>query len=105
VSGTAPLCRIEDLPDGAVREIAEQLIVWRRGGEVRVFVNRCPHFHIPLNLAPGDFRMYGELLMCVHHYSYFRFADGVCVAGQCEGEPLKAVPVRVEGGAVYRASG
>jgi nitrite reductase/ring-hydroxylating ferredoxin subunit len=101
VSAAAPLCRLDELPDGGIREVAGGLIAWRRGSEVRVFVNRCPHFRIPLNFDPGKFKVYGDLLTCVHHYSYFRFADGGCVEGPCAGEPLEAVAARVEDGAVY----
>jgi nitrite reductase/ring-hydroxylating ferredoxin subunit len=95
------LCRLDELPDGGVRELAGGLIAWRRGAEVRVFVNRCPHFRIPLNFEPEGFNVYGELLQCAHHYSYFRFADGACVEGPSAGEPLEAVAVRVEADAVY----
>jgi len=98
-----PLCRLDDLPQEGVREFAsgrQRLIAWRRGAEVRVFVNRCPHFRIPLNFEPGVFPLYGGLLMCVHHYSYFRFPGGECAGGPCEGEPLESVPSRIVDGEV-----
>jgi nitrite reductase/ring-hydroxylating ferredoxin subunit len=95
------LCALQDVPDGGVLELPDGMIAWRRGEELRIFVNICPHFHLALNYEPGVFKLYGELLACVHHYSYFRFADGRCVEGQCVGEPLEAVPFRVDDGQVF----
>jgi nitrite reductase/ring-hydroxylating ferredoxin subunit len=86
------------IPEGGVLELPGERIAWRRGGEVRVFVNNCPHFRLKLNYEPGEFKVYGDLICCAHHYSYFRFADGMCVEGQCVGEPLEAVPFRVVDG-------
>ena len=101
MSGAAALCRRDELRDGEVREVGAGLIAWRSSGEIRVFVNRCPHFRIPLNDAPGGFKVHGGLLMCVHHYSYFNFPHGVCVSGPCEGEPLETVAIRIEGESIY----
>ena len=90
--------RVDDIPDGGVCELPGGRIAWRRGGDVRVYVNNCPHFNLALNYDPGVFKVYGELLACAHHYSVFRFADGLCVEGQCVGVPLQPVPFRVEDG-------
>jgi nitrite reductase/ring-hydroxylating ferredoxin subunit len=89
---------LADIPEGGVLELPGGRIAWRRGDEVRVFVNICPHFRLALNYDPGVFKVYGELICCAHHYSYFRFSDGMCVEGQCVGEPLEAVPFRVVDG-------
>jgi nitrite reductase/ring-hydroxylating ferredoxin subunit len=97
----AALCRLEELPEGGVREVGAGLIAWRSAGEVRVFVNRCPHFRIALNAEPGEFKLHGGLLMCVHHYSYFSFPHGRCVGGPCEGEPLESVAIRIEDQTLY----
>jgi nitrite reductase/ring-hydroxylating ferredoxin subunit len=90
--------KLTDVPDGGVLELPGGRIAWRRGGDLRVFVNVCPHFRLALNYEPGVFKVYGEMLVCAHHYSVFRFADGQCVEGQCVGEPLEAVPFRVVDG-------
>ena len=95
--------RLADIPENGVRELPGGLIAWRRGDALRVFVNRCPHFHLALNYEPGEFKVFGGLIACAHHYSYFRFADGLCVEGQCVGEPLEAVPYRIEEGCIVVA--
>ena len=97
------LCRIEELTESSAREFTvgeRRLLVWRKGAEVRVVVNRCPHFNVPMNVEFGTVPVVGGLLTCVHHYSHFRFEDGACVEGQCVGASLDAVVFRVENGKV-----
>ena len=97
------LCKLEELPENCAREFEvgeKRLLVWRRGAEVRVVVNRCPHFNVPMNVEFGTVPVVGGLLTCVHHYSHFRFEDGACVEGQCVGASLDAVAFRVENGKV-----
>ena len=44
-----------------------------------------------------------QMLFCTGHGALFRPADGVCVAGPCEGEGLSPWPVEVRDGAVVVA--
>lgn len=97
------LCRLDELAEDCAREFEvgdKRLLAWRKGGAVRVVVNRCPHFNVPMNVEFGSVPVFGGLLTCVHHYSYFRFEDGMCVEGQCVGAALDAVEYRVENGEV-----
>ncbi|MGU7782172.1 Rieske (2Fe-2S) protein [Burkholderia sp. PU8-34] len=72
------------------------LVVLRRRDEAWAYRNVCPHFSIPLNYEPGTFWTYdAQWLMCAHHSAMFRFEDGICVDGPCEGAALTAVPVRI----------
>ena len=75
--------------------------VTRRGGEVRGYVDRCPHAGTPLALI-GDRYLTREadLILCSTHGALFRPDDGVCVAGPCEGAMLAQWPVMVEDGVV-----
>jgi len=74
----------------------------RDSGEVRAYINACPHVGLPLNLS-GDqfFDTEGKLLLCQMHGALFRPADGVCVSGPCEGEHLKPLKVELRDGAVW----
>lgn len=53
-----PLCRVEEIEDGAAREFAPALgshagaFAVRRGGSVVVYENFRPHLGVPLNWAP-----------------------------------------------------
>jgi nitrite reductase/ring-hydroxylating ferredoxin subunit len=103
-----PLCALEAIADGGALALdAERegqslaLVLVRRGGEVWGYRNRCPHFSVPLDFHPGEFCTYrSQVLMCAHHSALFRFEDGHCIEGPCEGSRLEAVPVRLVEGRV-----
>jgi nitrite reductase/ring-hydroxylating ferredoxin subunit len=96
------LCRRADIPDGGARVFdisgaAKQVVVVRRGERVWAYVNRCPHFSVPLDFDPGEIACYrGQVLMCAHHSALFRFEDGHCIEGPCTGAALDPVPIDVD---------
>ena len=99
---TVSLCCLDDVPDGGARVIDAALagrpvVVVRRAGEVWAYANRCPHFSVPLDYEPGRVPTYrAQGIMCAHHSAMFRFEDGMCVDGPCEGAALTAVDIRIE---------
>jgi nitrite reductase/ring-hydroxylating ferredoxin subunit len=69
------------------------------GDEVRVYVNACPHYSLPLNHCGDDFlTRAGDRIMCRQHLALFAIDDGRCLDGACEGEGLEPVPVHIEEG-------
>jgi nitrite reductase/ring-hydroxylating ferredoxin subunit len=79
--------------------------VLRAGGELRAYVNRCPHAGHPLNLLPDRFfTPDGALLLCSSHGALFEKATGYCVAGPCAGRSLTPVPLEVQCGLVMIAA-
>lgn len=102
--GTA-ICRLDELLDGGVTLIVPpgvptegpapfSLLVLREGDVVRAFLNRCPHFGVPLSRTQQHLKFVsGESLTCNVHYSRFRWRDGLCDRGDCVGDALTAVPV------------
>ncbi|QKH37980.1 Rieske 2Fe-2S domain-containing protein [Achromobacter pestifer] len=103
----AALCRIEDIPDGgslSVQIDAQPVILLRRGMTVWGYLNRCPHFSVTLDAAHGAVLTYeAQVLMCAHHSALFRFEDGLCIEGPCQGAALDPQPLRVAAGQVYAA--
>jgi nitrite reductase/ring-hydroxylating ferredoxin subunit len=103
------LTTLDTLRDGALAEFeavvegaAESLIVHRSGMSVRAWLNVCPHEGRRLDWAPGQFLLGKDgLLVCAVHGASFELTHGACVAGPCRGESLRAVPLRVEGDAVW----
>lgn len=76
---SAMLCHLDAVPDGGALVIDRDpgVIVVRRGQQVWAYINRCPHFSIPLDFDPGTICTYdAEVLMCAHHSALFRFTDG-----------------------------
>ena len=102
------LLALNDLPDGGLLEVeadldgvAESLILYRDGDDVRAWLNICPHAGRRLDWAPGRFLLSNVgLLVCAEHGASFELREGVCVAGPCRGESLRAVAVSVVDGQV-----
>ena len=80
----------------------ESLIFYRdAAGQVRAWFNICPHAGRRLDWSPGQFlrSKTGELVCAVHGAS-FALPEGVCVAGPCRGECLRAVALQIDGDVV-----
>ncbi len=104
-----PLLSLESIPDGALAEVQavldgepESLIVHRSGDVVRAWLNVCPHAGRRLDWSPGQFLKSREgQLVCAAHGASFELENGLCVAGPCRGDALRAVPVEVRDGQVW----
>ena len=104
------LMAVDDVPAGGFAEAeaeidgsAESLVVHRDAdGAVRAWLNVCPHAGRRLDWAPGQFLVSkaGQLVCAVHGAS-FETRGGVCEAGPCRGESLRAVAVEVRDGAIH----
>lgn len=99
---------LDALADGGGREHvfgpeadAFSLLVVRRGRAAFGYVNICPHFGIPLTAKRDAFTCDGEM-MCSMHFALFRFDDGICTDGACEGLGLDPVPIEVTSDGVIR---
>ena len=101
------LCRVDELPSDNGREVrfgsgdrSFRVVLFKVVGQVRAYVNECPHFHIPYNFNEDTFCVYdidGQRdLMCAHHTALFHLEDGRCYDGPCVGDRLMPVDVSVE---------
>jgi nitrite reductase/ring-hydroxylating ferredoxin subunit len=105
------LCALDQVPNGGALGLeatlqgqTTALIAVRRGTQVWVYRNRCPHFSIPLDYQPGSFSTYQtQLLMCAHHGAMFRFEDGHCIDGPCKDAHLDSVLVYQQDGLLWLA--
>jgi len=103
------LCRLDDIEDGGSQRFTAEvggerkaLLAVRRGADVYVYENSCPHVGAPLDFLPGRFlNAEGTLIQCANHGALFRIEDGHCVAGPCAGDGLKPVDISVEGEIVF----
>jgi nitrite reductase/ring-hydroxylating ferredoxin subunit len=103
------LCRAEEIGEGNARSFIfgdgdsrRDVVVVRRQGGVRVYVNSCPHQGTPLETFPDKFlNEDGSLFVCSTHGARFRVEDGLCVSGPCEGKSLAVVPCEVREGVVF----
>jgi nitrite reductase/ring-hydroxylating ferredoxin subunit len=105
------LIALDRIEDGGFAEVeadidgdSESLVLFRQGGEVRAWLNVCPHAGRRLDWAPGKFlKSKDGLLVCAAHGASFELQRGDCVAGPCRGDSLRAVPVQVVEGMVRLA--
>jgi nitrite reductase/ring-hydroxylating ferredoxin subunit len=74
----------------------------RFDGEVRAYVNRCPHMQTELDWLAGEFfDESGLYLICATHGATFLPGTGYCCAGPCRGATLDRIPVHERDGNVY----
>jgi nitrite reductase/ring-hydroxylating ferredoxin subunit len=102
------LCAVEDIPDGGSKGFPPPpggftgLFAVRQGGEIRVYVNSCPHLGTPLDWAPDRFLSAdGSRIICSMHGAEFAIDDGLCLRGPCLGERLEAVMIDIEDGVLH----
>lgn len=94
--------KVEDLdhiPEGVLKPytVAKQdIVLWRRGAEVKCFGDFCTHQDIKLSEF-GEVE--GDELVCYAHGARFGICDGAPLCFPAT-EALKTYPVKVEGGAV-----
>lgn len=106
IARQAPICRLEDIPDGGARGLSVHvgetwdLILLRRGDAVSAFHNECPHAGRNLDYAPGQFLVRNGRITCAVHGAVFDTASGECCGGPAR-SGLVAVPVKVVDGAVW----
>jgi len=80
----------------------ENAFAVRYDGEVRAYVNSCPHVGTELDWQPGEFfEATGLYLVCSTHGALFEPQSGLCVAGPCRGASLEPLPVREQDGEVF----
>ena len=74
-----------------------RVLLLRSGEEVKAYVNRCAHFGVPLAARQEQLLFKPHVsITCNVHYARYRWADGVCESGDCEGESLIAIAVVVD---------
>jgi len=102
------LCTLQEIADGRSKGATctttrgeRELILVRRGEQVFVYENSCPHTGATLNWQPDEFMSFdGMFIQCSIHGAQFRIYDGYCVWGPCRGQSLRRVAAEVRNGEV-----
>jgi nitrite reductase/ring-hydroxylating ferredoxin subunit len=96
---------LTDIPDGEAREYVFgtgrrvfSMLVVRRGGDARAYVNACPHVWLPLTFrASGVVSADGGRLVCSNHFAQFSVEDGRALSGPVRpGCGLTLVPIHID---------
>ena len=98
-------CATADLPPG--RTLTFRLerggrrvegFVVNHEGQIRAWINACPHVGTPLDLWPNEFYTEdGRALICSTHGALYEPVSGLCTAGPCVGDRLTALPLTLDG--------
>lgn len=81
-----------------------EIVIWNNDGELRGFVNQCPHLGLPLETFPDRFLSADAThLICSAHGAQFD-ARGHCFAGPCKGDALTPIDLKIRDAIVYLAS-
>ncbi|WP_426139462.1 Rieske (2Fe-2S) protein [Pseudomonas sp. DWP3-1-2] len=103
--GTVLLCRLDSLVEGQaygfdpLQQGRDSVFALRHKGEVRVYLNSCPHLQVPLQYRKDRFlSANGERIICYAHGAQFLPDTGQCIYGPCLGEALTALEFSEEAG-------
>jgi nitrite reductase/ring-hydroxylating ferredoxin subunit len=90
-------------PSDPAQQYPFHVLLLRSGAQVQAYVNRCAHFGVPL-ASRQELLQYQPhtSLTCNVHYARYRWSDGVCDRGDCEGEALMAIPLQVDASGAIR---
>jgi len=102
------LCRADEVAEGCAHGVVvgegagrRDIILVRRHGVLRGYVNSCPHQGTPLETFPDKFlNDDGSQFVCSTHGARFRVDDGYCVSGPCEGKSLRVIACAIIDGVV-----
>ena len=99
---------MDEIPDGgskgfaALSRLHAGLFAVRRGAQIRVYVNSCPHLEVGLDWVEDKFLSTdGSVIVCAMHGALFQIDDGLCTFGPCYGSRLEVVNIKVTDGAVF----
>jgi nitrite reductase/ring-hydroxylating ferredoxin subunit len=105
----ALLCQSDAVFDEKCKELrygegdaAFTMLLYRQGDDIRAYLNKCPHFSLPLNAKPDEFLMLGDgKVMCAYHCAIFRLNDGHCIDGPARGMGLDPIPIEIKDGQIF----
>ncbi|MBQ0757121.1 MAG: Rieske 2Fe-2S domain-containing protein [Amphritea sp.] len=104
------LCRVDEVSEDEVVEFKFgdniktlfRMFLYNDQGQLRAYMNVCPHFNVPLNVSPGEmFTSDRAQFMCSIHYAKFNLNDGHCTDGPCEGLGLEVIPLDIINNEVF----
>jgi nitrite reductase/ring-hydroxylating ferredoxin subunit len=83
--------------DDTAQQNPFRILLLRSGQTVTAYANRCAHFGVPLAARQEHMQFVPHVsLSCNVHYARYRWSDGVCDRGDCEGEALSAIPLDID---------
>lgn len=102
------LCHVDEIPDGSAKGFPPApggfngIVVYRKGDDIHVYVNSCPHIGTPLDWTPDRFMSRdGKYIICATHGAAFAPDTGLCLLGPCEGDYLDKIKFDIKDGVIH----
>lgn len=99
------IMQLQELADGESQSLevdGMQLLAARRGDELFLYRNNCPHANEVLDPMGGSvLDNSAQIITCQHHGAEFLLDSGECIAGACYGESLEPVAFTLSNGEIY----
>jgi len=99
------LCLLDELAEGQSLGFdplelgRDSVFALRHQGQVRVYLNSCPHLLVPLQYRKDRYLSAdGERIICYAHGAQFLPDTGECIYGPCLGQTLRALEFSQEAG-------
>ena len=106
------MIRADAVPDGQSVGFAadesgqDTMFAVRRGNDLYVYRNSCPHVGGPLAWRKDRYLNHdGTLIVCFAHGAEFEIETGRCIRGPCLGESLQAVACEIDAQGRLRLGG
>lgn len=75
---------------------SQDIFLLKHDGEIKAFLNHCPHLGVPLNWQPNNFLSLERThIQCATHGALFTLETGDCIAGPCRGQALTRLPISI----------
>ena len=98
------LCKTTDIEDPGsksfelkIKRKTQSIFVVHKNGEFFAYYNSCPHTGASLEWQEDQFlNLDNELIQCAIHDALFMISSGECIAGPCNGDSLRSLPLKIE---------
>ncbi len=103
------LCKTSDIEDPGskgfelkIKRKTRAIFVVHKDGNFFAFYNQCPHTGASLEWQEDQFLDLDKaLIQCTTHDALFMIDSGKCIAGPCNGDSLRAIPLFIKDGEIY----
>lgn len=97
--------RVNDIPEEGSKGFecnGEKYFAVKKLGEIFIYRNACPHIGIALEWVEDTFLDSSRtMIQCSNHGALFVIENGLCVAGPCSGQKLKAINFVIENDVIF----
>ena len=103
------ICKFDEILDNDAKGFVatvegkkRNIFLARKNGKIFAYLNWCPHNQVLIDQIPNKFfNKDNTYILCSKHGALFEIDGGLCIEGPCEGEKLKSLEIKMEGGTIF----